>query len=152
MKIVLVILVLIIVVLVIWHENRISAFLWCCSAAQSCPPLCDPMDCSMLGFPVLHYLPDFSWTHVHWVSNTIQPSRPLFSPSPPAFNLSQHQGLFQWVGSCIRWPKASASASLSNEYSKLVFSAYINSEYTIKAHCTQYYFSSLFFGHCICKN
>ena len=57
------------------------------------------MDCSMPGFPVLHYLPKFAKTHVHWVSDAVQPFHPLSAPSPPAFNLSQHQGLFQWVGS-----------------------------------------------------
>ena len=61
--------------------------------------LCDPMDCSMPGFPVLHHLPEFAQTRVHQVSDAIQPSHPLLSPSPPAFNLSQHQGLFQQVGS-----------------------------------------------------
>ena len=69
------------------------------SVAQSCPTLCDPMDCSTPGFPVHHQLPEFTQTHVHWVSDAIQPSHPLPSPSPPAFNLSQHQGLFQWVSS-----------------------------------------------------
>ena len=54
----------------------------CCSVAQSCPTLCDPMDCSMPGFPVVHYLPEFAQTHVHWVNDAIQPSRPLLSPSP----------------------------------------------------------------------
>ncbi|CAI9156201.1 unnamed protein product [Rangifer tarandus platyrhynchus] len=67
----------------------------CCSVAMSCPTLCDLMDCSTLGFPVLHYLPGFAQTHVPWVRDTIQPSHPLSSPSPPALNLSQHQGLFQ---------------------------------------------------------
>ena len=62
-------------------------------------PLCDSMDCSTLGFPVLHYLPEFAQIHVHWISDAIQPSRPLSSPSPPTHNLSQHQGLFQWVNS-----------------------------------------------------
>jgi len=57
------------------------------------------MDRSMPGFPELHYLPEFAQTHVHQVSDAIQPSRPLSSPSPPAFNLSQHQGLFQSVSS-----------------------------------------------------
>ena len=57
--------------------------------------LCDPMDCSTPGFPVHHQLPEFTQTHVHRVSGTIQPSHPLSSASPPAFNLSQHQGLFQ---------------------------------------------------------
>ena len=55
------------------------------------------MDCSTPGSPVLHHLPGFAHTHVHWVSDAIQPSHPLSSPSPPAFSLSQHQGLFQWV-------------------------------------------------------
>ena len=61
--------------------------------------LCSPMDCSTQGFPVLHQLPEFTQTHIHWVSDAMQPSHPLSSPSPPALNLSQHQGLFQWVGS-----------------------------------------------------
>jgi len=57
------------------------------------------MDCSTPGFPVLHQLPELAQTHIHRVSDAIQPSHPLSSPSPPAFNLSQHQGLFQWVSS-----------------------------------------------------
>ena len=65
------------------------------SVTQSCPTLCDPMDYSMPGFPVHHQFPDPTQTHVHRVSDAIQPSNPLSSPSPPAFNLSQHQGLFQ---------------------------------------------------------
>ena len=69
------------------------------SVAQSCPTLCNPMDCSITGFPVHHQLPELAQTHVHWVGNAIQPSHPLSSSSPPAFNLSQHQGLFKWVSS-----------------------------------------------------
>ena len=65
----------------------------CCSVAHSCLTLCDPMYCSTPGFPVLHHLQDLAQTHVHWVSDAIQPSHPLSSPSP-AFSLSQHQGLF----------------------------------------------------------
>ena len=61
--------------------------------------LCNPMDCSTAGFPVLHYLLELAQTHVHCVSDAIQPSHPLSAPSPPAFRLSQHQGLFQWVSS-----------------------------------------------------
>ena len=61
--------------------------------------LCDPMACSTPGFPVHHYLPKFTQTHVHWVGDAIQPSHPLSSSSPPAPNPSQHQGLFQWVNS-----------------------------------------------------
>ena len=69
------------------------------SVAQSCPTLCNPMNCSMPGLPVHHQLLEFTQTHVHWVSDAIQPSHPLLSPSPPAPNPSQHQGLFQWVNS-----------------------------------------------------
>ena len=69
------------------------------SVAQLCPTLCDPMDCSMPGFPVHHQLPEFTQTHAHWVGDAIRPSHPPSSPSPPAFNLSQHQGLFKWVSS-----------------------------------------------------
>ena len=69
------------------------------SVAQSCSTLCDPMDQSTPGFPVLHCLPESAQTHVHWVGDAIQPPHPLSSPSPPAFNLSQHQGLFQWADS-----------------------------------------------------
>ena len=65
------------------------------SVAQLCLTLCDPVDCSSPGLPVQHQLPEFTQTHVHWVSDAIQPSHPLSSPSPPAFNLSQHQGFFQ---------------------------------------------------------
>ena len=69
------------------------------SVAQSCLTLCDPMNCSTPGLPVHHQLPEFTQTHVHWVGDAIQPSHPLASPSPPALNLSQHQGLFKWVSS-----------------------------------------------------
>ena len=65
------------------------------SIAQSCPTLCYPLDCSTPGFHL--QLPEFTQTHVHWVGDAIQPSHSLLSPSPPAFNLSQHQGLFKWV-------------------------------------------------------
>ena len=61
--------------------------------------LCDPMDCSTPGFPVHHQLPEPASTHIHHVGDAIKPSHPLSSPSPPAFNLSQHQGLFQSVSS-----------------------------------------------------
>ena len=69
------------------------------SVTQSCPTLCDAVDCRAPGFPVHHQLLEFTQTHVHWVGDAIQPSHPLSSLSPPAFNLSQHQGLFQWVSS-----------------------------------------------------
>ena len=69
------------------------------SVAQSCLTLCNPMNRSMPGLPVHHQLPESTQNHVHWVSDAIQPSHPLSSPSPPALNLSQHQDLFQWVSS-----------------------------------------------------
>ena len=69
------------------------------SVVQSCPTLCDPMNRSTPGLPVHHQLPEFTQTHVHLVSDAIQPSHPPSSPSPPAPNPSQHQSLFQWVNS-----------------------------------------------------
>ena len=91
--------------------------------AQSCPALCDPMDGSMPGFPVQHQLLKLTQTHVHWVGDAIQPPHPLSSPSPPAFNLAQHQGLFKWVSSSHQVAKVlcfSFSISPSNEYSGLI--------------------------------
>ena len=69
------------------------------SVTQSCPTLCNPMNCSTPGLPVHHQLLEFTQTHVHWVGDDIQPSYLLLSPSPPAPNPSQHQSLFQWVNS-----------------------------------------------------
>ena len=77
----------------IWWNKKISSVQFG-SVAQSCLTLCDPMDCSTPGFPVLHYLLEFAQTHAHWVDDAIQPSLPLSPPSPLAFNLSQHQGRF----------------------------------------------------------
>ena len=84
---------------------------------------CHSMDCSTLGFPVLHYLPEFAQTHAHWADDAIQPSRPLLPPSPPAFNLSQHQVFSNNSALHIRWPNYwsfSISISTSNEYSRLI--------------------------------
>ena len=72
---------------------------------MSCPTLCDPMNCSMPGLPVHHQHPEFTQTHVHRVSDAIQPSHPLSSPSPPAPNPSQHQSLFNESTLHMRWPK-----------------------------------------------
>ena len=69
------------------------------SVSQSCPTLCNPMDCSTPGFAVHHQLPEFAQTHVYQVSDAAEQAHPLLYPSPPAFNLSQHQGLFPWVKS-----------------------------------------------------
>ena len=71
----------------------------------SCPTLCNPMDCRTPGFPVHHQLLELAQTHVNWVSDAIQPSHPLLSPSPPTFNLTQYQGLFQWVSSSYQVAK-----------------------------------------------
>ena len=75
-----------------WHRVPSVQF---SSVALLCPTLCDPMDCSTPGFPVYHQLPEPTQTHVHHVGDAMQPSHLLSSPSPPAFSLSQHQGLFQ---------------------------------------------------------
>ena len=90
---------------------------------QSCLTLCDPMNRSMPGLPVHHQLPEFTQTHVHRVSHAIQPSHPLSSPSPPAPNPSQHQGLSNESTLCIRWPKYWSfifSISPSNEHPGLI--------------------------------
>ena len=78
---------------------HIYAYIYISSVVQLCLTLCNPMDCSMPGFPVHHQILEFTQTHVHRVSDAIQPSHPLSSPSPPAPNPSQHQGFFQWVNS-----------------------------------------------------
>ena len=93
------------------------------SVTKSCPTLWDPMNRSTPGLPVHHQLPEFTQTHVHRVSDAIQPSHPLSSPSPPACNPSQHQGLFPWVNSSMRWPKDwsfSFSINPFKEYSWLI--------------------------------
>ena len=93
------------------------------SVAQSCPTLCDPMDCSTSGLPVHHQLLEPTQTQVHRVGDAIQPSHRLLSPSPPTFSLSQHQGLFKWVSSSHQVAKVLGfhfSISPSNEYSGLI--------------------------------
>ena len=76
-----------------------------CSVAELCPTVCDPMDRSTPGFPVLHHLPEFAQTHVHGVGDAIQPSHPLSSPSPPALNLSQHRVFSNESALRVKWPK-----------------------------------------------
>ena len=90
---------------------------------KSCPTLCDPMNRSMPGLPVHNQLPESTKTHVHWVGHAIQPSDTLLSPSPPALNLSQHQGLFKWVSSSHQGAKVldfSSNISPSNEHPGLI--------------------------------
>ena len=106
----------------LWSHPGVS-WIQFSSVAQSCLTLCDPMDWSMPGLPVHHQLLEFTQTHVHWVSDAIQPSHPLLSPSPPAFNRSQHQGLSKESALRIRWPKYwsfSFSTSPYDEYSGLI--------------------------------
>ena len=96
----------------------------CCSVIKSCPALCDPMDCSMPGFPVLHYLLGFAQTHVHWVCHAIQPSHPLSIPSPlpsvlPSIRIFSSESALR-----IRWPKYWSfrfRINPSNEYSGSIF-------------------------------
>ena len=94
------------------------------SVNQLCPTLCDPMDCSTADLPVHHQLPEFTQTHVHPVGDAIQPSHPLLSPSPPAFNLSQHPGFFQmsqfFASGSQSIGISASSISPSNEYSGLI--------------------------------
>ena len=102
--------------------TKVPAFC-CCSVSKSCPTLCDSVNCSRPGFPVLHYLLEFAQSHVHWVDDAIQPSHPLSPPSPSALNLSQHQGLSNELLLHMRYPKywgASLRISPSNEYSGLI--------------------------------
>ena len=96
---------------------------FCCSVTQLCLTLCDPMDCSTPGFPVLHHLLRLVQIHFHWVGDAIQRSHPLSSPSTPAFNLSQHQGLFQWITSSHQVAKVlelQLQPQFFNEYLELI--------------------------------
>ena len=109
--------------IICWSSSKIQNLYYLLLSCKVTSDSCNPMNCSMSGFPVLHYLPEFVPIHVHWVSDAIQPFHPWSPPSPPALNVSQHQGLFQWVGLCIRWPKYwsfSFSTSPSSEYSALI--------------------------------
>ena len=91
-----------------------NAFIQFSSVAQSCPTLCNPMNCSTPGLPVHHQLPEFTQTHIHQVGDTIQPSHPLSSPFPPAPNPSQHQSLFQWVNSSHEVAKVLGVSALAS--------------------------------------
>ena len=103
------------------------------SVTQSCPTHCNPIDCSTPGFPVHHQIPESTHNHVHWVNDAIQPSHHLSSVSPPALNLSQHQGLFKWVSSLHHVAKVlgvSASTSVlpmnTQDWSPLWWNAWIS--------------------------
>ena len=106
-----------------FRVTSVGWFCCFCSVAWSCPTLCNPMNCSMPGFSVLHYLPELAQTHVHWVSDAIEPSHPLLPPSPlpsifPSIRVFSIESALH-----IRWPKYwsfSFSMSPSNEYSGLI--------------------------------
>ena len=103
-----------------------------CSVPQLCPTLCDPMDCSTPGFPVLHQLPELTQTHVHWVDDAIQPSHPLSSPSPlpsifPSIRVFSSESVL-----CIRWPKYwsfSFSISFSFQWFPLGWTGWISLQF-----------------------
>ena len=112
----------------VWSKDKVEACHWLTSVqfssvTQSCPTLCDPMNCSTQGLPVHHQLPEFTQTHVHWVGDAIQPSRPLLSPSPPAPIPPSIRVFSNESTIHMRWPKYwnfSFSISPSNEHSGLI--------------------------------
>ena len=107
-----------------FYHYKASTFNFCCSVVKSCLTVWDSMDCMQHPRPPCPSpSPRVAQTHVHWVGEAIQPSHPLTSPSPPAFTISQHQGLSSELALSIRWPKCwsfSFSISPSNEYSELI--------------------------------
>ena len=101
----------------VWKKDQFFTMSRCCySVTKLYLTLCEPMNCRTPGFSVLYYLPEFTQSHADWISNAIQPSHPLSSPSPLAFNISQHQGLFssQLFASCGQIIEASASVHPMN--------------------------------------
>ena len=105
------------------HITASLSNLFCCSVTKSCLTLCNPKDCSTSGSPVLYHLLEFAQIHIHQLSDAIQPFYPLLPPSLFAFNLSQHEGLFQWISSSHQVPKYwnfSFSINHSNKYSGLI--------------------------------
>ena len=112
------------------------------SVTQSCLTLCDPVDCNTPGLPVHHQFPEVAQTHVHWVGDAIQPPHPLSSPSPPAFNLSQHLSLFLWIS----WFFASGGQSIGALKNLSISSLYFLSSSPIK-NKTKFYFSEQFYLH-----
>ena len=107
----------------------------CCWVVQLCPALCHSMDCSTPRFRVLHYLPEPAQTHVQWVSDAIQSSHPLLSPSPLALNLSQHKGLFQ-----LSQLFASGGQSIGASASVLPMNIQHSRYYTLRLKCLFFMF------------
>ena len=105
----------------------------CCSVTKSYLTLCDSMDCSTPGFPVLHYFPESAQTHVHWVGDAIQPCYPLSSPSPPVFHLPHHQDLYQWVSSSYQMAKL---LELQHQSFQLIFRTDFLSDWLVGSSCS----------------
>ena len=106
----------------------------CCLVTKLYLTLCNLMDCSMPSFPVLHCLPAFAQTHVHWVGDAIQPPHPLSPSSPPALNLSQHQGLLQWISSLHQVAKA-LELPLQHQSFQWIFSTDFPQDGPVWSHC-----------------
>ena len=104
------------------------------SVTRSCP-LCDPMDCCTLAFPVHHQRPELTQTHVHWVSDTIPPFHPLLFPSPPDLNLSQHQGPFKWVSSSHQVAKV-LEFQLQHQFFQWTFQTYFPKDGLVGSPCS----------------
>ena len=116
----------------LWY-SPCNALVQFSSVTQSCLTLGNTMDCSTPGFPVHHQLPELAQIHVHWVGDAIQSSHPPLSPSPPAFNLSQYQGLFQWVNSSLQvakvlrvWASTSVLPMNTQDWSPLGWTGWIS--------------------------
>ena len=110
------------------------SFFECFSITKLCLTVCNIMNCSRPGFPVLHYLPEFVQTHVYWVSDAIQPSHPLLPPSSLALSLSQHQGLYQWVGSPHQVAKV-VEVQLQHQSFQWIFSVYLLEDWLVCSPC-----------------
>ena len=115
--------------------NEILTHVQFSSVAQSCLTLCNPTECSMPGFPVHRQHLEFTQTHVHWVSDTIQPSHPLPSPSPPALYLFLHQGLFKRVSSWHQVAKV-LEFQLQHQFFQYIFRTYFLQDGLVGSHCS----------------
>ena len=134
------------------------------SVTQSCPTLCDPMDCSMPGLLIHRQLPELTQTHVHWVSDAIfQLSHPLLSPSLPTFNLSLHQGIFKWVNSLHHLAKV-LGFQLQHQFTSICKS-FTNVSHSVRKPISKisdptlsqkgskrYSFKSLIWAHCVTRS
>ena len=116
-------------------EILIFVYLQFSSVTQLCPVLCEPMDCSTLGFSVHHQLPEIAQTHVHWVSDDIQQPHPLLSPAPPAFNISQHQSIFQ-RGSSLHQVARLLKFQLQHQSFQWIFRTHFLCDWLVRSPCS----------------